>query len=356
MQIELSSDLLKSSESKLSLIGLLAHGFSGRHVVLVDPREEGASSAYEAWREELGDPKLKEEIKWVLDEGDRRASVGTRVRLKVSSVSNSASSVLLEKALLLCSYPYRVLLENGVTDRDFLLVVAGPHRDALNAASEKGWLLFETAGGIDGVKMRVEELGKQIGAGERFYCLVDSDAKDEKTSSEVALTIQTSINAIAKKIGVAPAKIGKVLERRSVENYVEIHALQSWLKKQMPLGMVKNVEEAWKRANDVEGEPLEDSQRGTPGSKERALFAALALEDVSDRIWNFFDFSKGRGRPPRRTVDSVWSELSKLQQSALEDGFSKSLLRAFYLSPNGKTDPSADAELQEIITSIQERQ
>lgn len=78
MQIELSSDLLESSESKLSLIGLFAHGFSGRHVVLVDPVEKGASDAYKAWIGELSDLKLKEEIQHTLAEGDRRATEGWR--------------------------------------------------------------------------------------------------------------------------------------------------------------------------------------------------------------------------------------------------------------------------------------
>lgn len=356
MQIEISSDLLESSESRLSLLGLLAHGLSGRHVVLVDPAEEGAADAYNDWVSALADRKLQEEIKQALDEGDRRASLGVRRRLKVS-VTGSSPSVSLDRALMLCGYPYRVLLENGRTDRDFLLAAAGAHRNALADASKKGWLLFETAGGKEEVKKRLEELQTQTCARERFFCLVDSDAKDPEHTSDTSARVQEDINAIGTTIRVAPNKVGKILTRRASENYLDIHAFQSWLKTELASGVVNDILTVWRTANDEKWESLNDNVRGTHSSRRRALIAALALGQLSENVWKYFDFSLGRSKADGspRTADSVWFELSPLQQSALEHGIAKKFIREFYSSDSAKTDPSTNTELKQIIRSILER-
>ncbi len=353
MQIEISAGMLKSVESRLSLLTLIAYGQSGRHVVVVKDR-----CKYNAWIAGLGDKDLQDEIHSTLDDGEASAALGAQRQ----TLNISPSSTPLDDALVILGYPLRILLENGRNDRDFLFAYAdGATRTALVDAAKKGWLLFETAGGINETKRRLEEIKENgLWAQYRFYCLVDSDARDANTPSSVAVEVQKLLKAIAKQTNINVDKVGKVLDRRAVENYLYLPALKAWLRIKLKQGQFNSVESTWKKCN--EKAPVPGLNKNTNIYKQ-ALFAALALEcmptNLRAEFSKFFDFSSGRGSTQApRTADSLWTPLSDRKKSALQAGFGKNLLRKFFASQGDLPDPTATnggGEIKLILSTILER-
>lgn len=362
MRVELSADLLASEHSRMAVLGILALGASGRHVVVADPSPaSGAAERFEAWRQKLADPHLQDEIELALAEGLQRATVGPRRSTVIVSATPALGHYPPDEALLLLGYPFRVLLENGRNDRDFLLAYASADtRVYLRDAEEQGWLLFETAGGITEIKARLEEIRKMSWARLRFFCLVDSDAKQPGIPSAVAESVRTVLGEIAADIPL-PAdqvgKLGKVLERRAVENYLPLPTFKRYIFGRLKKGPANDVDNLWQQAPPT-GWQISEAQLGETGSERRALFAALALEGASDEVLTYLDFCQGRGPDGSRTVDVVWNQLSQRQQQALLFGFTKSLLRGFF-SDHVEHDPVAlsepTGELAAILAVIQER-
>ncbi len=314
MQVELASNLFASEVSQLKLLAVIAYGKVGRHVVLLAPEAE---EEYKKWADRLN-LDLKEEIQFVLEEGERIASMRSMRTIEVSTEED------VDKALLTLGYPYRVLLENGLNDGDFILAFSGTAtRKALKTAKDKGWLLFETGGGVEGVEKHLLEIKKQKIARTRFFVLVDSDNKGEGQSDSVKRVLDL-IQKLAAEDSQQPKSIGLVLKRRAIENYLPVEGFKNWLCKEMTSETVNKVKEDW------------ENQTTSPNGskKEKALLASFAMlnlkESIAKDIDLYYDFSLGRCGEKKRTCDWLWDRLSSIEQAALEGGFGKKEIREFY--------------------------
>jgi len=342
MQVELSNDLFGAGgEARVLLLGVLAYGFSGRHRIVASERE-----VFNEWISRLDDSELQEELRLVLDDGEARSALGSPNW--TLSVKTSRS---LEDAFVLLGYPFRVLLENGRNDRDFLLAYAdSPTRRTLEEAESKGWLLFETSGGIGEVVNRLKELAATPWAVERFFCLVDSDSKEPNAGSEEAVTVRENFTRIAAGLGREPDDFGHILGRRAAENYVNLDALKRWLSARLGGKEFDSLSARWQKALDRKSPSVANTK---DGPYARALFATFALDGVSDVVWNCLDFSKGEGEKGDRTSQAVWAVLEPLQRSVLRFGFTKKLLREFFKDQTGLDDVTG--ELKPVLGVILER-
>lgn len=348
MRVEFATDLLeRGAADRLLLLGILAFGANGRHRVLAADRPR-----YDAWVECLGDPELRDEVRLVFDEGERLEALGARSQGLEVAV-DSANSVSLVFAFTLLGYPLRVLLENGRTDRDFLLAFAdSATREKLEVAERNGWILFETGGGIGEVRKRLVEFAPSPWARDRVYCVVDSDARAPGAISDGADKVISMLEDLASESALTVPEIGTVLSRRAVENYVDAQVLKRWLCTRLGQAAASKAIRRWERSRDA-GESEVRGKTGPVGSYLRALFAVLALEKAPPVVWDHLDFSDGRGEKGNRTAASIWEQLSPLAQSVLERGFTKPLLREFFAEQTDMSDTTG--EIRPILNTILER-
>jgi hypothetical protein len=226
-------------------------------------------------------------------------------------------------------------------------------RKKLEDAERHGWLIFETSGGIGEMRKRLEALHGPATqwAIKRFYCLADSDALEPDEESKDALEVRARFTKIATKLDIKADRVGHILQRRAVENYVELKTLKRWLCDQFE-DRGHKVCERWSNAHARGDQAV--SAPDKPSAITRALFAALALDQAPQEVWNHLDFSLGRGEEgKRRTADSIWDQLTPLQQSVLQYGFTKSRLRNFFAEQRHM--PDRTGEIRDVLRVIQER-
>ncbi|MBU1432113.1 hypothetical protein KKF91_16380, partial [Myxococcota bacterium] len=282
MHVELADDLLESQDTRLGVLALIAFGQSERHQVVAEDFQ-----AWRAWAEaQIQDRLVQDELLEALSDGESRAAIGPR-RQSIR-VSANGQGLTLSDAVTLLGYPLRVFLENGRNDRDFLLAFADvQQRPLLDTAAERGWLVFETAGGVNEIVARLIELKEEPFGRFRFYTVFDSDSRQPNALSHDAQRIKEALAEHHTLTPPAPAPLGDCLKRRAIENYLDLDAFIDWLESAIP-NKQQAIHAAWKNKT-----PDAAWRRG---QKTHALYAALALREVTDvEVWSCLDFSKGRG-------------------------------------------------------------
>lgn len=180
---------------------------------------------FSRWIEQL-DPRVRSNIEHARDWSDHEeASAPSALEISVGS-STEEPSLSPEEAWLHLQRPYRLLLEDGVTDREFLLRMCPPHERAfLRERIEKEWLEAEHGGGVPRMPQRVRwlhERARATGLELHASCIFDSDreAAGGLPSDHV------------RKLARACAEAGvhsHCLERRAIENYLPRSALEAWV-------------------------------------------------------------------------------------------------------------------------------
>lgn len=335
------------------LLAICAFGLLGRHRIVPDDR-----TAWDEWAAKLP-AELAEEVRLAWEESERRASEGgpsERVEVVPAGPQHFGRAPIVltpTEALALLGRPLRVLLENGRNDRAFILAFADEATQrALREAEQHGWVVFETAGGINELAERVEaartSTPREIF---RTMYLCDSDAMDPGKISEVAAAVQRSLTALATHFRRQPSHFGSVLTRRAAENYAPPGAVLSWARD-------KYGRDAWRliqQAGTAERARLA-SGTGAPDSPRRRLLAAIALAELPPNVRGFIDMKEGRLRQSNkavRTIDSVWNELNDFQQAALLNGFGAGFSASFYEGQCGLHDETG--EIRTLIAAIMMR-
>lgn len=189
-----------------------------RHRVLVG---SSAQPAFRKWREALAPEShaaaVDHAVEWsMLEEASNRAYFGVTVSTEPTggrAISPIAAWNLLQR-------PYRLLLEDGVNDREFLLrMCPKPERDFLRERMAKEWLEPDHGGGISSMPRRVEELflrGEPLLAS----CLFDSDAGAPASPSKASRKLEE----VCRDAGMHRHQ----LARRAIENYLPRSVLEGW--------------------------------------------------------------------------------------------------------------------------------
>lgn len=359
MEVELDRALLTGQPTEgLVILALCALGMIGRHRIIPDDR-----APWDAWARTLP-ADLEEEVRYAWDEGERRAAEGgvaERIIVRpIGPVQFERTPLLLTpiEALTVLGRPLRILLENGRNDRAFMLAFAdsATHK-ALSEAEQAGWIVFETAGGISELLLRLESVADST-AREVFRTmyLCDSDAPEPGDLSPVAADIQQRLTALAARFRRPAGHFGCVLTRRAAENYAPPGDVLTWASNGFG-------PDAWRLIQQASS-PTERAKltigTGLANSARRLLLGAIALREIHPDVRGFFDMKEGRrhrNRPPKldivRTRDSIWNALDDFQQAALLDGFGAGFSASFYASRTGLRDETG--EITALLAKIMER-
>lgn len=199
-------------------------GATGRHRIVVVDEE---APAYTAWLAAL-DAETRDEWEHVVGLGFRQNAQEPSfheihvVAAGESTWSAAPPSLTVEDALDLLQRPYRILVENGFSDRAFLFSMCDrPTREFLAERSAREWVEVEHCGGNDHLGKRAREVRNSVAARMRCSALFDGDGlRPGRPSAES--------NAIRDLC--YPDVHHHQLERRAIENYLPKSALERWCK------------------------------------------------------------------------------------------------------------------------------
>lgn len=231
MRVLLRPDVFTSS-FLIELYVLLWLGSVGRHRVIPDPLDQPEHAVW------LG--KLDEQTRrlWtdMVDGSLQREILEPAHWEVVVTTTNYAAwalptpSLPIGVAVDMLLQPYRILLENNINDRAFLLALCGQEeRRALLDAEQRAWLVFEMGGGST-IVPRVEDIRRSEAMRRMVSVLIDSDAMRPKKEDERPEDVEGS-QAYQVRRAAGDALTGvhiRVLRRRSIENYLPAAALRRW--------------------------------------------------------------------------------------------------------------------------------
>jgi hypothetical protein len=358
VNIELAPELLRSGQSEHALIvSLCALGLIKRHRILAVDR-----AVWESWASTLP-VELADEVRLAWDEGERQEAAGAisaRVRVapvQVCDLRRDPMQVDPATALALLARPLRVILENGRNDRAFVLAFADKAvRRAIEEAESAGWLVFETAGGIGELKIRVESIeeASKDAAGQvdlmRAMYLCDSDAREPGVPSPEATEIKQHLERAANAFRRASSYFGRVLVRRAAENYAPTNAVLKWASKIFG-------PDAWKLIQDAaspSGRRALANATGNARSARRLLLAAIAFKELPPETRSVLDMKQGRGLAAHpRTTQRIWGTLDEFQSAALAEGFGDGFSASFY--PNQTALHDETREVSDFLRQLMER-
>jgi len=298
MKVNLDPTLFESGCSNvLDLLALLHLGFEGRHLMAPEPPED---PRVESW---LGDRGALEaqECRLAFENGVReqtRTSFALTVRVTpdVGPVRLQGAELVLslQDALACLRSPFRVLVENQVADRRFLLAMARPEwKQRLLDMERMGWLRFEHGGGIDQMQQTVNAAANSLAQGARLWVMFDSDALFPSIPSQrVSALIRTCQRHVR----------FHCLERRSIESYIPSMALAHWAEY-------------------------------TGGDRDQKITRFRALRSMADaQRWHYnmkHGFHGDRRRDDLSNVGNLYNGLVDSTRAALELGFGGNISDVF---------------------------
>jgi hypothetical protein len=308
MKVIIDADLFEDTPvNHLDLLALFRLGFTGRHLLQIAPISD---LRVETWLSKQAEG-VTLECRLALEIGIRHdahlpAANVLRVSAGSAATREGCGTVLcLKDAVELLQRPFRILVEDNVADRNFLLAVAmSESRKVLSEGETKNWITFEH-GGRSGLVKRPEQYGAKQLEPLQTWVLADSDALAPGLRSTQAKSVA---EACGRNISF------HLLMRRAVENYLPVVALEHW----------------------AEHTPMLASQR--VGRKQRVR-ALKALKPEQRHHYNMKDGFKGdANRSDKDDANALYEDVPLQSRRILADGFGMDIALLF----DGEKHPLPD--------------
>lgn len=362
MRVEIRrAALLGDKQNDTLLLGIFALALIGRHRVSLD----GYPDILEDWEPTKSSRRLRDEVVLAIelsDEGDAKGvrALHTIIVDDVSAPNWSTIPVLgPEHALMLLARPFRVLLENGRNDGNFLLAhCSDADRQTLKVAERAGWLEWVDTSGITGLHAMINEdpsRGRRARPADedsripestlmRIFALCDSDAQRPGHISDQAAGVRTLMERHATKPFIQSTRFGHVLSARAAENYADPARVLDWARhewKSHPSECAKLIA----TAGTPEGRTMLAGR--PPPDNEQLLLRSLAWQRLRPEQRRHIHAKKGFGSPEHDS--DLFADLEPFERSMFQHGFGD-LLKHFYRKQRQHPDPTG--EIPSIIRII----
>jgi hypothetical protein len=323
---------LFAKQTPIQLVALAFSAVVGRHRIEIAPDARDEFTSWARKLGEAGDMVLRAEELSARESAHRESAITIRVMMREQS-SWSKRMLTVDDALDLAHKPFRVLLENGVSDRWFLLATMSPEdRKWIEERVEHEWLELEGCGGIGELMKRVSSWALKDQNSLRCAALFDGDAveppsrhpeSDEAFRARLGPLSQKVLALCEREPTIEDAGLlHHVLHRRAIENYLPDSALETWTK---ATGGAQRDERSCKRE---------------------------ALRTCSHR--HFYNMKNGyKGDRGRRPAPPTW--LPSVTNHPLEEGFGSDISSFFAGVHVDDLDRSARAELRAFTTELLRR-
>lgn len=224
MKLVLESNLFQEKNS-IRLHSLVEHSMTGRHRIEIEDEDD---VRFRRWLENL---RPEDRSHWigaikqgyVLEAREPARRIVHVVATDVSDWSATPPRISLENAAHRLVRPFRVLVENAISDRSFFLRMASEkQREALIRLEGEGFIEFENGNGISSMPAILRRIAKEDSwLIQQYFVLFDSDALEPGKPSDPSnfLRSECSQNGF----------MHYQLRRRNIENYITAEALRGWV-------------------------------------------------------------------------------------------------------------------------------
>ena len=223
MRVGVDADVFADpSIPDVRLIELIALVEQGRHHVVVDPVEDPRPGA---WLDSLA-PRTAAECRDLLDLGIEQDRSGPNRELRVvlsaeSRWNDDPPRLSVPDALAFLRQPFEIWVEDGISDRDFVLAVARREwREQIKRLEGCGLLRFQNGGGLPNLLRHMQRGADWERRRLRTWILFDSDALVPARPSRDSEALRRA--CVRKRVG------HDQLRRRACENYLPEQALEHW--------------------------------------------------------------------------------------------------------------------------------
>lgn len=291
MRVVLSSTVFERI-SYVEAALFLWFGGIGRHRVMV---EDAADPRYSRWLaglpQEVGFDWAEVLNRSLTEDARHPSAHEIRVEARAQS-SWGTLSLTVGDALDLLGRPYRILVENGFSDRDFLLSSCARHdREWVEERIAAEWVEVEHCGGKEHLRKLVTEMKRERSRQLRASALFDGDGLRPGRAGNQSIADLCH-----------PEIHHHMLGRRSIENYLPRRAL-----------------ERWARLSDGRQEELRLA-------KARELFEGLSHEQRAH--YNVKEGFGGDERHHQRAPD-LYEGIATETRRLLQDGFGETIARVY---------------------------
>ncbi|MCW5691142.1 MAG: hypothetical protein KIT48_02135 [Pseudolabrys sp.] len=312
MRVTVRIDVFHDECDTAALDALLHAAISRRHHLLI---EDDRNEKFLGWLEGL-QPRHRQKWKETIESGYRREALEPAERaIHVSAYEENWNApipiVSVNEAIDCLQKPFRILLEDQVSDRDFLFCMATRNqREFLSARIREGSIVVDNGGGITSMPRRVSEIANEGRRGVLHnWIMFDSDAlQPGNPSAQSALLEEKCKNASVPYYR---------LQRRNIENYLTKNALRIWA--------------------------YEDRR-----AREKGYLALLSLSDVQRSHYNFKEGFKGDEKRPPPGAGALFNGLPQGVVQLLHVGFGKKIGALFATEAVTEADLKRDGGWQEV--------
>ena len=350
MRVEIDAGVL-DGRWDLELLGIFALALDGETL-----RHRIVTPDLDTWGP-MRHPPIRDHVDLVREESTRLEVEGHPVdELRVADGPLSWGNPLClppGRAFRLLARPLRVVLENGWTDRSFLLAFAGADmRRTLEEAEREGWLHFESGGGVDGVRSRLEDVERLPDLAARIFAICDSDRREAGAMSPAAQEIQRSARRLAAQMGLPPregSRFAHILERRAAESYVPPRRLLAYASDRYGVDAIDALRDFDARRATLVNTP------GAMGTPRRHTLACCVLRELGGDVRAYLDMREGHGQNDEhpRTSRALWDQLDDVQKAVLRHGLGPTFIADFYAQAGALPDESG--ELTPLLETIRRR-
>jgi hypothetical protein len=290
MRVLLTTSVFATPVDTITL-DVLAHlALTGWHRIVF---EDETSTTVQSWLEGL---EKGHQEKWfeIIREGyalesREPARYELCVTRQTTSWADSPPKATLKDAAKFLSRSFSVLLEDAVSDRNFLLKMAtSEQRDAILERETAGGLIFTHGGGISSMPRTIEAWTGEGPHGHlRRWVLFDSDALRPSEPSDQSEALKQNCNMAAVPY--------HQLKRRNIENYIPPFALSGWA-------------------------------FGTGDRVRRKVFRAFTALSAAQRAhYNMKEGLRGDLARQGKTAGDLFDAVSDFDKSALISGFGRGI-------------------------------